>query len=775
MAAKLSTKPNSKRQFSAPKRTWSVLTATDPKHVKKLEHIQETLDAAIETIQEEGDIEDWDDFKNFVESFNKRPDRINESGNHKASVSMDLVTEGKGGEVSGFVFYLTKDPSQRTSGVYLVKNLKQADVETKDNNNYYTPSQIMDLIGLDATDELEEDSISEEFDEELDDELEDDLSDLEEDTDLPSHNTQTRKSSQSKRQLGKSVASKNATSRTQIKEEEDNIEELLSDDEDAPIPNGVLGNIAKNRSVFNQNDNGQIKQKVAEQPEAKYPFLDTLETVLKETERQGASVASMGSEINGLTVSGLTVQTASLMGLLGAKSIGELIDYIEQAREKEQAEKLEKILEQIDSLNDRADRVATRAKHADVISGIEAIDTRTEKLAERAKQVLEPPAATEPEELETSQPQRSNRDIEAKGTDGIKISNPETKAAQIGEKIGDLESKLNPNSQKSKPLQLDKDTSISEQLDQIQDYLSHLSKRLDRLESIVDKLEHKMTVQMPVESEFNPNSQVQETRQKVQPTVTAPNSIDKEESEPEDLLSKMVAQTKVQQQRETIADCLVNYAFATGQSPRSGIAFDGGGSLYVTGENNEVKVAVKGSDNTEIFAGTKNGERWKFEPDRDKLTPEEREAIFKLPQSEEEYNKLATAQALVEKFQDTFPKRFSGEKDPVFPWKESRREDGTTGAVKYEFEILDLPDGSKQLIGTDPRQGDAQVFDAVLVKGKPPEVRQCHIAVEEMEAVVGSPEPQKTQSRDSHASKDYNYTSPERKERSREDSNELQA
>ena len=422
MAAKLSTKPNSKKQFSAPKRTWSVLTATDPKHVKKLEHIQETLDAAIETIQEEGGIEDWEDFKNFVESFNKRPDRINDSGNQKASVSMDLVTEGKGGEVSGFVFYLTKDPSQRTSGVYLVKNLKQADVETKDNNNYYTPSQIMDLIGLDASDQLEEDGIYEEFDEELDSELEDDLSDLEEDADFPSHHTQTRKSSQSKRQLGKSVASQKNASKTQKKEEEDNIEELLSDDEDTPISNGVLGKIAKNRSVLNQNDNGQFKQKVAEQPDAKYPFLDTLETVLKETDRQGASVASMGREINGLTVSGLTVQTVSLMGLLGAKSIGDLIDYIERAREKEQAEKLEKILEQIDSLNDRADRVATRAKHADVISGIEAIDTRTEKLAERAKQVLEPPAATEPEELETIKPQRSDRDIEAKITEGVKIS-----------------------------------------------------------------------------------------------------------------------------------------------------------------------------------------------------------------------------------------------------------------------------------------------------------------------------------------------------------------
>ncbi|MDF0553385.1 hypothetical protein [Kamptonema sp. UHCC 0994] len=769
MAAKLSTKTNSQRQFSAPKRTWSVLTATDPKHVKKLEHIQETLDAAIEAIQEEGGIEDWEEFKNFVESFNKRPDRINESGNQKASVSMDLVTEGKEGEVSGFVFYLTKDPSQRTSGVYLVKNLKQADVETKNNNNYYTPSQIMGLIGLDASDELEEDSISEEFDEELDDELEDDLTDLEEDTDLPSHNTSTRKSSQSKQQLGKPTTSQKTASKTPQKEEEYDIDELLSDSEDAPIPNGVLGNIAKNRSI--QNNNGQIKQQLPKNSEPKYPLLDTLETVLKETERQGGNVAATGSEINGLTVSGLTVQTASLMGLIGAKTIGELIDYIERAREKEQAEKLEQILEQIDSLNTRTDRVATRAKQADVIAGIEAIDTRTEKLAERAKQVLEPPAATEPEELETSQPQRIDPDIEAKTAKGIKITNPEAKADQIGKKIDDLESKLNPNSQKSRPLQLDKNTSISEQLDQIQDYLGNLSKRLDRLESIVDKLEQKMTIKMPVESEFNPNSKVPEARQKVQPTV---NSINEEEGEPEDLLSKMVAQTKVQQQRETVADCLVNYAFATGQSPRSGIAFDGGGSLYVTAENNEVKLVVKGSDNSELFSGTKKEERWKFEPG-DKLTPEEKEAIFKLPQSEAEYNNLATAQALVEKFQDTFPKRFSGEKDPVFPWRESRREDGTPGAVKYEFEILDLPDGSKQLIGTDPRQGDAQVFDAVLVKGKPPDIRQCHIAVEEMEAVVGSPEPQKTQFRESHASKDYNYTSPERKERSQEDSNELQA
>lgn len=728
MATKLSSKPNSKREFSAPKRTWSVLTAEDPKHVRKLEHIQETLDAALEALQEESDIEDWEEFKNFVESFNKRPDRINESGNQKASVGMDLVTDGKDGEVSGFVFYLTKDPSHRTSGVYLVKNLKQAGVETKDNNNYYTPSQIRDLIGLDS-EHLEEDSISEELDEELDSELEDNLSDL----------------------------------------EEDDIEELLSDDE-TPLSNGVLGKIAKSRSVQKLNDSGQIEPPTHKQTQTGYPLLDSLETLLKESERQGASVAGMGSVINGLTVSGLTVQTASLMGLIGAKSIGEVIDYIERAREKEQAEKLEQILEQIDLLDARVERVATRARHVDVMADIEAIETRAEKLAGRAEQVLEQSAVTEPEDLETSAPQRDNeRDTKAKGTKGIQISHSEAKVAQIGEKIGGLESKLSPDSQKSKPLELDKNSSISEQLDQIQDYLGKLSERLDRLENLVEKQEQKMARQLSAESEPNTNSEATKTPSEVQPTVPEPEKRHEEESEPEDLLSKMVAQTKVQQQREAVADCLVNYAFATGQSPHSGIAFDGGGNLYVTSRGNEVQVTVKASDNTEIFSGTKDGDRWKFEPDRDHLTPEEREAIFKLPQSEKEYDRLATAQALVEKFQNTFPKRFSGEKDPAFLWREPRHEDGTPGAVKYEFEILDLPDGSKQLIGTDPRQGDAQVFDAVLVKSKPPDIRQCHIAVEEMEAVVGVPEKQNTQFRDDRTSQNDRSTLPERQERSRED------
>lgn len=736
MPTKSASKP---RQFSAPKRDWSVLTATEPKHVKRLEHIQETLDAAIEAMQEEGGIEDWEDFKSFVESFNKRPDRINESGNQKASISVDLVAEGKGDEVSGFVFYLTKDPSHRTSGVYLVKNLKQAGVETKGNNNFYTPSHVMDLIGLEASDELEHDELSEDFD--------DDLTDLEEGEELPKPNKTASKLSKSR-----ATPSRQNTKQSP-NQEEDDIDELLSDDEDTPITTGVLGKIAKNRHTQKSINNTEPKQS-----ETKYPLLDSLETFLKETEHQGAIATTRGSEINGITVSGLTVQSATLMGLIGVKTVSDLIDYIEQAREKQQAEKLEGILEQIDSLNQRTDNVSVRVQQTDVIADMTAIDNRTEKLAERTKQVLEPPATTQPENLEDERATRNgSHQINA---DQIIIAPTQTSAVQIGEKIDNLGQKLDPEYKRSPPLQIDKDANISQQLDQIQKYLGNLSKRLDRLETIVDELEQKIAI----------NPSLEQTKTVSQ--ITTPNPVPIED-EPEDLLTKVVTQTKVQQQREAVADCLVNYAFATGQSPQSGIPFDDGGILYVTAENNQVNLAIKGSDGNEIFSGMKEGDtadatlrdRWKFA--QDKLTPEERETIFKLPQSEQEYDTLATAQALVDKFQNTFPKRFSGEKDPAFPWREPRREDGTPGAVKYEFEILDLPDGSKQLIGTDPRQDDAQIFDAVLVKGKPPEIRECHISIEEMEALVGSPEKEKSHNRDSRK-----YSPPEP---SKSDDNELQA
>lgn len=712
MVTKSATKP---KKFSPPKRDWSVLTATDPKHVKRLEHIQETLDAAIDAIQEEGGVEDWEDFKNFVESFNKRPERLNESGNQKASISVDLVTEGKNDEVSGFVFYLTKDPTQRTSGVYLVKNLKQAGVDTKENNNFYTPSHVSDLIDLEANDQLDDDDLSEDFD--------DDLTDLEEDEEL----------SKPQKAISKLGSFHRNNKKTQNREEDD-IDELLSEDNDTPLKTGALGEIAKNRT-------SQKSIKTPEQSDEQYPLLESLEAFLKESQHQGSIINAKSSEIDGLTVTGLTLQATSLMGLLAVNSIQELIDGITQAKENNQAEKLEEILEQIKTLNERTEEISIRARQTDVIADLETLAERTESLSERTQKIK----PNKPSQNQSINSKVEKQQANTEQNDPILVDDPEIKAIDIGEKIDKLGNQIDPNYKRSPPLQINKNVSLDQQLDQIQDYLGKLSERLDRLEEIVEELEQTIKPQVSTQSHSELNS-TQPVSNPLHSSVPSPSEslID---DEPEDLLSKIVTQKKVQQQREAVADCLVNYALATGQSPESGIPFDEGGTLYVTSDHQKIQVAVIGSDGQDIFSGTKEGERWKFEVNQDKLTPEEREAIFKLPQTEAEYDKLATAQALVETFQSAFPKRFKGETEPIFSWREPRESQNTPGAIKYEFEILDLPNGSKQLIGTDPRQNDAAVFDAILVSGKPPEIRECRIPIAEMEQLLDSSEqPSKTQS-----------------------------
>lgn len=167
---------------------------------------------------------------------------------------------------------------------------------------------------------------------------------------------------------------------------------------------------------------------------------------------------------------------------------------------------------------------------------------------------------------------------------------------------------------------------------------------------------------------------------------------------------------------------------ATGEDASTGLPV-ADGTLYVTRVDNKVTVSLEASNGIEIFQGSKTNEEWTIPALADRLNPSEKDQILKLPQSEEEYDRLSTAQDLVEKFQQTFPKRFSGEKDPTFSWKEE-------GIIKYEFEILDLPNGSQELIGCDPRQGDKQVFDAVLIEGERAEVRKCSIPLEEMEKAL---------------------------------------
>ena len=736
------------------KKQWQNLT-----DIRKLRHIENTLDKAIAAMQEEGGIESLEDFKNFVEEYSEQ------SG--KAAIAVELCTEPGSEEIRGFRFYLTKDPNQRTSGKYLIKNLGDA---TSKDEDYFTPSNVMEILGIEAEDsdnlDLDED------DEDLD--LDNDLDDLEEEA-SPRRSTSKQSNNHSK-QKPASIAAKR-TAKPQVAEaESDDVdpEELLEDDEvhsakpknqNKAAARTVTKPQRRNRET--EADSNDQKSKSAK---------DFADNLAEEVSRLSANAATKGNELNGINEIGLAGQLTSLGIVLGTKGITMLDDLLEQIRRQGEEKRL-----------------------SDILKDLEEKDARIGKLFKRIAKVVESTPAEElPEELA---PFAEIFKQEFRQSETLANNPIASAAAQVGEKIDKLGSQLDPE-YKSQPLQLDKNAPISEQLDQIEKYLNKLSQRLDRLEAIVSDLEEKLVSKAQTQSrpteDVVPAAKLEVERVSSSPTklkvskqkstvvnnsvdVLEPDDEDLDEKElhatqekigsngsletddPEDILEQIVVQRKVQQQRAACAESLVNFAAVTAQvtqqSPQEGIPLTGGSTLFVEGQNDQLSFTLKSNNGQELFAGTKKDGQWVVIGDN--LNPDEKNHILNLPQSSEDYAIKASAQALVEKFQETFPKRFSGEKEPTFTWKENKQ-------PKYEFEILSLK-GSKVLQGFDPRKGDEQVFEAVLVDGQPPDIRKCRIPIEEMESLLG--EPQAAKSQPSKNSRDV--TKLERQEQQKKD--ELQA
>ncbi len=724
------------------RRQWQNLTDT-----RKLRHIENTLDKAIAAMLEVGDIESLEDFKNFVEEYSEQ------SG--KAAIAVELCTEQGSDEIKGFRFYLTKDPSQRTSGKYLIKNLGDS---TNKDEDYFTPSNVMEMLGIEAenSDEFDLDDIDNDLD--IDDDL-DDLDDEEEATPRRSINKQSNKRSQPK------PAEKTAkrTAKPQVAKAEDDYdpEDLLEDDEVRPAKPKNQNKAAARTGTKTQRKNRETEADSNDQKSES--IKDLADNIGVEVSHISANAATKGNELNGINEVGLVGQLTGLGIVLGTKGIAMLDDLIEQIKQQGEDKRLE-----------------------DILKDLEEKDARIGKLFKRiAKIVKSTPAEELPEELapftEIFKPE--NRQSETPTNNPIASA-----AAQVGEKIDQLGNQLDPE-YKSQPLQLDKTAPINEQLDQIEKYLNKLSQRLDRLEAIVSDLEEKLVSKAQTQSHLTEDAvptksevkQASPPTEKLKMSTVVNNSADvlepddedleetratqekfnsngnQEASDSEDILEQIVVQRKVLQQRTACAESLVNFAAITAQvtqqSPQEGIPLTGGSTLFVESQNDQLSFTLKSNNEQELFSGTKftdskKDKQWIFHSDN--LNADEKNHILNLPQSGEDYAIKASAQALVEKFQETFPKRFSGEKEPIFTWKENSQ-------PKYEFEILSLK-GSKTLQGFDPHKGDEQVFEAVLVDGQPPDIRKCRIPIEEMENLLG--EPQAAKSQPSKNSRD-----PEKRER----------
>ncbi|MDZ7960175.1 MAG: hypothetical protein RMY34_20215 [Aulosira sp. DedQUE10] len=658
MATKTLTKP--KQRQNSQNRSWENLTDR-----RKLRHIENTLDKAIASSIQNDSIQSHEDFKAYVENYSQ------ESG--KAPITVELcVGGGDDDEIKGYRFYLTSDPSHRTSGKYLIKNLEG--ITSKD-ENYFTPSNIAEICSFAAT-ELDD----------IDDELENDLLDLDEqDEEIDDINNELDDLS-------------NDDFNTEI-DELDDLGEEESSVSRINIPPTQTKTSTKTQSKpqpktqANLQDRTKTNKTVAKNAKSREP--------IDEASRLSATAATNGREVNGVNLAGLAGQLGTLGIAVGQGVLEQLADEADEKR-------LERILKQLQRQNDRVDNIASRLQQAkpDLSKSQKAQDSQT---------VSEESAADNP----------------------LAVA-----ATKIGSKVDNLGSKLDPKYQ-SQPFELNKDASVSEQLDQIEAYLKVLSKRLDRLEMVVSRLEKQMTAPQN-------NSTVVESE--TDADIVQPNSANQQ---PEDVdILEHLTKRQAQQQQAACADALVGFAKVAGelfdQSPQAGIAISSNKTLWVEAQDKQiampaagVAIALENTQGETLFAATRTQGQWAIA--QDNLSPDEKTGICKLPQSKEEYALKASTQALIQKFQEQLPNPFNSNDESTFTWTEK-------GKVKYEFEVVKLSNGTQLLQGFNPNRNDEQVLDAVLVPGQPPDILQCSIPLREIEAVLDNQ--QSTRSTQAHTDKD---------------------
>ncbi|MBD2200549.1 MULTISPECIES: hypothetical protein [Calothrix] len=317
MATKTLTKP--KQRQNSQNRSWENLTDR-----RKLRHIENTLDKAIASSIQNDSIQSHEDFKACVENYSQ------ESG--KAAITVELcVGGGDDDEIKGYRFYLTSDPSHRTSGKYLIKNLEG--ITSKD-ENYFTPSNIAEICGFAAT-ELDD----------IDDELEDNLLDLDEqDEEIEAINNELNDLS-------------NDDFNTQIDELDDLAEEDESSMSHVKIPptktqaktSAKTQSKPQTKTQANLQDRTKTNNTVAKNAKSREP--------IDEASRLSATATTNGREVNGVNLAGLAGQ----LGTLGI-AVGQGV--LEQLAAEADEKRLERILKELQRQNDRVDNIASRLQEA---------------------------------------------------------------------------------------------------------------------------------------------------------------------------------------------------------------------------------------------------------------------------------------------------------------------------------------------------------------------------------------------------------------------------
>ncbi|MBD2666219.1 hypothetical protein B6N60_04883 [Richelia sinica FACHB-800] len=420
MATKTPTKPKRKQTQT---RSWENLTDR-----RKLRHIENTLDKAIAQSLANCSIQSHADFKAYVEDYSR------ESG--KAPITVELcVGGGDDEEIKGYRFYLTSDPSHRTSGKYLIKNLEGI---TNKDENYFTPSNIAEICGFAET-ELDD----------LGDELEDDLLDLDDENE--------------------EINEIDDLLTDDFNNQLDDLDDLEEEEELSQSRVSVAQTQAKTPTKNQNKSQTKTQTKTQDQPQTNKATTkkSKFRAPIDEASRLSATAATNGREVNGVNLAGLAGQ----LGTLGI-AVGQGV--LEQLAAEADEKRLKRILKELQKQNDRVDNLTSRLEEINPNSS-EFINTSNTFSCAKSSNT------------------QNFQDYST--TESSKPDHPLAAATiNIGSKVDKLGSQLNPNYQ-SQPFELDKDASITEQLKQIEDYLQIISKRLDNLEILVSQLEQQMAAQ----------------------------------------------------------------------------------------------------------------------------------------------------------------------------------------------------------------------------------------------------------------------------------------
>ena len=536
--------------------------------------------------------------------------------------------------------YLTSDPSQRTSGKYLIKNLEGV---TDKDENYFTPSNIAEMFGFE---EAEFGDLDTDLDDALD--LDDDL-DEEPDEAL------------------------NALLDGDL---DDDLEDL-GDEELAPVPTAKNQVKSSSKAQSKTQSKAQTQGKASKSNGRDFRYRDPIE----EASRLSASAAVNGRETNGVNVAGLAGQLAAL-GIVVGQGL------LENLAAQDDEERIERIVRELQRQNEQVDNLTSRLQEA--TTGHSTVTPSTEPEPVAGENLLADAAAT------------------------------------VGNKVDTLGVKLDPT-YKGQPLEIDREASLSEQLDQIEAYLKGLSKRLDRLEVVVSRLE-KQIAEQTNSAMVEPEVDTEESQ------VAAPAQAIAESKVLEQLMARRADPEQI-----ACAESLVGFARAAhadlDDADQRGITISSNKTLQIEEQGNQVAIALNNNQGNTLFAGNRTDGQWAIAADH--LSADEKAAIAKLPQSKQQYATKASAQALIATFQERLSERFNGEAEPVFTWTDQ-------GKAKYEFEVVTLPNGTQLLQGFDPNHKDEQVFDAMLVPGQSPDILHCSISIREMESAINEQIPEKT-------------------------------